>query len=209
MPVVVVGGHSRNIGKTSVVAGLIAALPEYRWAAMKITQYGHGICSRNGEPCDCACDQHSWSISEEKSRAGDSDTSRFVLAGAARVWWVRTEQGRLASAIPTIGRRLAESRYAILESNSVLGFIQPDLYVTVLDPETADFKKSAQQYFSRANAVLLHSVDGVGSKQIPINLSPDLKFNPESRVFTIHPPQYVTADLVAFVRSKLGPPALH
>jgi len=53
MAVVVVGGHSRSVGKTSVVAGLIAALPEYAWNAMKITQFGHGVCSRNGELCDC------------------------------------------------------------------------------------------------------------------------------------------------------------
>jgi len=40
---VVVGGHSRNVGKTSVVAGLIAALQELDWTAVKITQYGHGV----------------------------------------------------------------------------------------------------------------------------------------------------------------------
>ena len=50
MAVIVVGGHSRSVGKTSVVAGIIAALPEMRWTAAKITQYGHGICSANGEP---------------------------------------------------------------------------------------------------------------------------------------------------------------
>ena len=40
---IVVGGHTRNIGKTSVVAGLIQALPQFDWTAMKITQFGHGI----------------------------------------------------------------------------------------------------------------------------------------------------------------------
>ena len=48
MSLVVVGGHSRNIGETSVAAGLIAALPRYNWTAMKITQHGHGICSAAG-----------------------------------------------------------------------------------------------------------------------------------------------------------------
>jgi dethiobiotin synthetase len=52
MAIVVVGGHTRNIGKTSVVAGLVRALPEMRWTAFKITQFGHGVCSANGEPCD-------------------------------------------------------------------------------------------------------------------------------------------------------------
>ncbi|HEX4605395.1 MAG TPA: hypothetical protein VH724_15450, partial [Candidatus Angelobacter sp.] len=54
MALVVIGGHSRSVGKTSVVAGLIAALPEFNWTALKITQFGHGICSADGKPCDCA-----------------------------------------------------------------------------------------------------------------------------------------------------------
>ena len=55
MAIVVIGGHSRSVGKTSVVAGLISALPELNWTAVKVTQYGHGICSANGKPCDCPC----------------------------------------------------------------------------------------------------------------------------------------------------------
>ena len=54
--VVVVGGHTRNIGKTQLVCDLIAALPEAEWIAGKITQYGHGVCAQNGAECDCAPD---------------------------------------------------------------------------------------------------------------------------------------------------------
>src|SRR5881392_1714032 len=97
MAIVVIGGHSRSVGKTSVVAGLIAALPEFNWTAMKITQYGHGICSANGEPCDCVTDDHTRAITEEHDRSGETDTSRFLVAGAQRSLWVRTRQGMLAS----------------------------------------------------------------------------------------------------------------
>jgi len=55
---------------------------------MKITQYGHGVCSANGEACDCATADHSFAVSEEKDRSGDSDTSRFLVAGADHSWWV-------------------------------------------------------------------------------------------------------------------------
>src|SRR5690349_19435897 len=126
MALIVIGGHSRNVGKTSVVAGLIAALPDYHWTAFKITQYGHGVCSANGEPCHCATDDHTWSISEEKDKSGESDTSRFLVAGAARVWWVRTQSGRLAEAMPTIRGKLAAAENTILESNSILKFLRPD-----------------------------------------------------------------------------------
>src|SRR5438270_8081047 len=140
MAIVVVGGHSRSVGKTSVVAGLIAALREFNWTALKITQYGHGICSANGEACDCATDDHSWAIAEEKDRSGDSDTSRFIVAGASRAYWVRTQQGRLAEAMPEIRRRISGVKNVIFESNSLLKFLRPDLYLTVLDPANADFK---------------------------------------------------------------------
>jgi hypothetical protein len=204
MPLIVIGGHSRNVGKTSVVAGLIAALPEHNWTAMKITQYGHGVCSLNGQSCHCATDDHTWAISEEKDRSGESDTSRFLIAGAARVWWVRTEQGRLAEAMPTIRRRLAESKNVILESNSILKFVRPDLYLTVLDPANADFKKSAQEFLDRADAVILRQADGLKSGEKPAWQGVSLKPVAGCPVFQVTSPQYVTPEIVEFVRRTLA-----
>jgi hypothetical protein len=202
MAVVVIGGHSRSVGKTSVVAGLIAALPACHWTALKITQYGHGVCSLNGESCHCATDDHSWAISEEKDRSGESDTSRFLVAGAVRALWVRTEQGRLAEAIPTIRRRLAESENVILESNSILKFVRPDLYLTVLDPATADFKRSAQEFLDQADAVILHAAkEANGSKAAWTNVS--LKPVGNRPIFHIHPPAYLTTEIIEFVKSRM------
>ncbi len=144
MAIVVIGGHSRNVGKTSVVAGLIAKLPAYNWTAFKLTQFGHGRCSLNGRPCQCETADHAWAITEEKDTSGKTDSSRFLLAGAKHSFWVRTAQGKLEQAMPGIQRRLKESENAILESNSVMKFIQPDIYISVLDPATEDFKDSAQ-----------------------------------------------------------------
>jgi len=197
MAIVVIGGHSRSVGKTSVVAGLIAALPAYHWTAFKITQYGHGICSRNGKACNCATGDHSWAISEEQTRSGDSDTSRFMAAGATRAWWVRTEQGRLAEAMPAIRRKLGESANAIVESNSLLKFLHPDLYITVLDPATADFKRSAQEFLDRADAVILHEAGRTAWRGI------SLKPVADHPIFYIRPPEYVTGEIVEFVKDKL------
>jgi hypothetical protein len=199
MSLIVIGGHSRNVGKTSVVAGLIAALPEYNWTALKITQYGQGVCSMDGEPCHCATDDHSWAISEELDRSGESDTSRFLAAGAARVWWVRTEQGRLAEAMPTVRGKLAESKNAIVESNSILKFLRPDLYLTVLDPATADFKRSAQEFLDRADAVILHQSETTEVAWRETSLKPVAR----RPMFRISPPPYVTSQIVEFVREGL------
>ncbi len=199
MSLVIIGGHSRSVGKTSVVAGLIAALPEFHWTALKITQYGHGICSADGQACDCATNDHSWAISEEKNAAGDSDTSRFVAAGAARVWWVRTEQGRLAEAMPSVREKLAAAENVILESNSILKFLRPDVYLTVLDPSNADFKNSAREFLDRASAVILHETLGATSAWKDVSLKPVA----DKPIFRITPPPYVTTEIVQFVRERL------
>jgi hypothetical protein len=199
MAVVVIGGHSRSVGKTSVVAGLISALPELHWTAIKITQYGHGICSANGEACDCATNDHSWAVTEERNRAGESDTSRFLVAGADHSWWVRTEQGHLAEALPRVRDILAQQANTIIESNSVLRFLRPNLYLTVLDPDTEDFKASAQTFLDRADAVLLHESEKATPAWQRVSLKPVSK----RPIFEIHPPQYVTPEIVDFVRSHL------
>src|SRR5581483_2401523 len=176
MAVVVIGGHSRNVGKTSVVAGVIAALPSYNWTAFKVTQFGHGRCSLNGKPCQCATADHAWAMTEEKDRSGKSDSSRFLTSGAKHSYWVRTAVGKLSEAIPAIERRLSEAENAILESNSIMKFIQPDVYISVLDPAVEDFKNSARQYLSRADALV---VNGNG-------LWPDVRLEPaRSPIFHI------------------------
>ena len=197
MAVVVVGGHSRNVGKTSVVAGLIAALPEMRWTAAKITQFGHGVCSANGESCHCATDEHTWRISQEHDRSGSSDTSRFLLAGAERAFWVRTQQGMLAEAMPDLRSKLAGAANVIIESNSVVRFLRPDLYLAVLDPAIADFKQSARDFLDRADGLIVHRGKQVEWSGIPLKL---LAGRP---VFRIDPPEYVAPELATFVRSRL------
>jgi hypothetical protein len=196
--IIVIGGHSRSVGKTSVVAGLISALPEFQWTAVKITQYGHGVCSANGEPCDCATADHSWAISEERDRSAQSDTSRFLVAGAKRALWVRTEQGRLAEAMPALRARIEATNNVIIESNGILKFLHPDLYLTVLDPATKDFKTSAREFLDRAHAIILHETPAATAWQA-VSLKPVA----DRPVFRITPPQYVTKEMVNFVRASL------
>ena len=201
MAIVVIGGHSRNVGKTSVVAGLITALPALSWTAIKITQFGHGVCSVTSEPCDCALNEteHAWSVDEEHSTAGDTDTSRFKAAGAKHVYWVRTKQGQLALGMPRLREIIGEAHNVIIESNSVMKFVRPDLYLPVLDFATEDFKDSAREFLDRADAVILHESDA-DPRWTNISLRP-IAGKP---VFRITPPQYVTLEIAQFVKGKIA-----
>lgn len=202
MKLVVVGGHSRNIGKTSVAAGVMAATRELGWTAFKITQFGHNICSRDGRVCDCAVEdpEHPFSITREENRTGKSDTSRFLAAGAAESYWVRTPQGRLGEAMPEIREMIAGRPYVLMESNSVLRFLQPDLYVVVLDWDTADFKATARDHLDRADAFVLLEPrrSRPAWERVPLPLID------RRAVYRVRPPHYFPEELVPVLRSKLA-----
>ena len=201
MAIVVVGGHSRDVGKTSVVAALIARLPEMRWTAFKITQFGHGFCTANGEPCDCQTDEHTVAVSEERDSQSGTDSARFLAAGALRSFWVRTRIGNLAAAMPRLRKEIAAAQNVILESNSIMGFLRPDLYLSVLDQAKADFKDSARLFLDRADALLVRA----GSEELVPRwrgVSPRLAIGIPR--FSIAPPDYMSDAVIAFVQERLS-----
>ncbi len=201
MAIIVVGGQTRNIGKTSVVAGLIAALPKLRWTAFKVTQFGHGICSANGKPCACETGPHTIAISEERDPAAGTDSARFLAAGAVRSFWVRTRQGQLADAMPRVRKKLASATNAIIESNSILGFLESDLYLTVLDPANRDFKSSAEFFLERADAVLWSRGDAHSAIAWPSALLQAARNKPQ---FFLEPPAYTSGALTGFVAERVS-----
>ncbi|MCL5743621.1 MAG: hypothetical protein M1541_06805 [Acidobacteria bacterium] len=198
---VVVGGHSRGIGKTSVVAGLIRALPEWNWTAMKITQTGHGICSSAGRPCGCAPAEpdHPFAITPEEEQS-PSDTGRFLTAGACRAFWLRTAMGQLGNAVPEIRRIIETGENTIIESNSILQFFKPDIYLAVMDFSKEDFKPSSLRFLDRADALIVMDT-GIN---VPLWKNVSRGLWDKKRQFLAKPPQYCTTEISEFVRGRLS-----
>jgi len=201
MPLLVIGGHTRNIGKTQLVVEIIRAFPEAAWTAVKITQFGHGVCSINGESCHCALDEHTFAVEEERDASGRGDTCRFLAAGARRSIWARTKQGRLAEALPSLREQLVGVQNVIIESNSVLHFLRPDLYLPVLDFSNPDFKESAREFLDRADAYVVLASTRSEPAWDDVSLAP-LTTRP---VFLAWPHQILPPTLQDFLRSRLFP----
>lgn len=201
MAIVVIGGQASGVGKTGVVCGLIAAMPERRWTAIKITQ-----CSHRGskKPCDCGLDGGVFAVREERDCTGRTDSSRYLAAGAARSLWVRTLPGHLGKVAPRIEEEIAHGGNTVIESNSVLEFLRPDVYALVVSPRIADFKATARRYLDRADAILEvdplagHEVDASGW---PVELQERLSSVPQ---FSVDARRFVSPGFIAFVRTRLN-----
>lgn len=191
----VVGGHAKHVGKTSVVAGLIAAMPEMRWTAIKISVSGHAICSGADGRCDCVNANHTVAVTEQMKASAETDSGRFLLAGATRSFWLRTYAEHLDEAMPWIRSELERAENAVFESNSIVKFLRPDVYLSVVDPAVADFKDSAKMFLECADAVLVP--EGGWREGAP-------KIAEATVVLPMRPPVYVTQEVVEFVRKRLG-----
>jgi hypothetical protein len=185
----VVGGHSRNIGKTSVAAGIVRGLRDCNWTALKITRFGQDPCMHARTPCDCSTPAEPCLLTEEHG-PGPGDSARLLAAGARRSFWLRAAAGRMEAALPAIQRILALGPHTIVESNSVLEVLRPDLYIMVLDFGCPDFKPSAARFLGRADAFVL--IDrGLHPPEGPWDSKP---------LFRVRPPAYACPALAAFVR---------
>ena len=197
---VIVGGHTRNIGKTSVMCSIIRATPQLAWTAIKMTQYGHGVCSKDGESCECALPDHPFALQQETNSATGTDSSRFLAAGAARSYWARTAAGNLGEALPALRRLWTTHQNTIVESNSLLQFVKPDLYLVVLDFAVADFKDSTRRYLDRADALVAVS----DAQPVWKNVAGSLwRGKP---IIRVAPPGYDHPDLAALVQRSANPP---
>jgi hypothetical protein len=154
---IVVGGQCRKVGKTALVVDLIRAFPDARWTAVKITPYTEVGCPVHGSTCKCAPKRHTFAIREEKDHSGESDTSRFLVSGAERAFWVQTKEGRVADALDPLAAKLSKAGNVIVESDAIIKFWKPDVYLMALDPRRDDFKASARSGLRAADAFVWRS----------------------------------------------------
>jgi hypothetical protein len=199
---VVVGGHSRNVGKTSVVAGLIRKLRDRRWTALKITQYGNGVCASHTVAGACGCEPaggEEFALSEEYEASG-TDSGRFLAAGAERSFWLRVPSGELPRAAGMVKKILAQGENVIVESNSVVELVQPDVFLMLLDFSCQDFKTSSMRFLDRADAFVV--IDRGINAPLWEDVSRGLW--DQKPQFLVKPPRYVTTAVSDFVKARLS-----
>ena len=187
----VVGGQARKIGKTSLVTALIAAVPEDGWVAVKITEHAH---DEEPYPNTRVLERTDDYVLLEQTAPDETDTGRYLAAGARRAIWLQVRPERLGGALPAMDRLLASGENFVLESSSVLEFVTPALCLILLDPEVAEFKESCRRFLDRADAFVVRGA-GRLPEDVPVRGRPVIR-----TVSPDYPPEAV----VRLVRSKVA-----
>jgi hypothetical protein len=154
---IVVGGQCRKVGKTTLIVDIIKGTPGPRWTAVKMTPHAESDCPINGLDCGCGPTEHTFSILNEVDRSGRTGTSRYLLAGAQTSLWVQTKDDHVEDVLGPLAEALKESESVIVESDALVKFWRPDLFLIVLNSRMADFKVSAREVLPLVDAFVFRS----------------------------------------------------
>lgn len=113
-----IGGTCSNVGKTMTAVLLLQHLSSgtEKWGAIKYTKTGF---------CTSLVDD------KETLSRKDKDTGRFLEAGAGEVVWVKAPQQELADILPLALKRLSSNDGIIVEGNSAIEFLKPDIVIFI------------------------------------------------------------------------------
>jgi hypothetical protein len=175
--IIVVGGSGKGVGKTSLVCGLIAALPEFQWTAVKVTSHSYGATAP---------------IWEETEAGLGTDTARYLEAGADRALLVGSGSGLVP--LDELWAAVGRGADLIFESNTIAGQVEADLCLGVVGSE-ADVKPSFEPFMMRMDAAVVvagaRTVLGAGELTVP--------------VFRLEHMERVSPEMVRWVRGRLRP----
>jgi molybdopterin-guanine dinucleotide biosynthesis protein len=157
--VVAISGFSSNVGKTTLVCELLQRLPG--WEAIKLTRGHYRSCGRDPQGC-CVSDLIRDEPVVRSGRDGNyqtgKDTGRFWDAGATNVHWVIVKDDKVEKGIKQALSRV-RSVGVIVEGNSFLNYIEPDVAVMCARSDGGTVKQSARDALTKTDILYISSLN--------------------------------------------------
>ncbi len=147
---IVVSGHSRGVGKTSLVEAILKVSRPTSFSTLKISGHHHGGTEAVGPR------------REETGSRG----SRLLGAGAQSAWFVGAADDHFPLALPAIEELMSASRNWIVESNRLIAYLRPELLLFVCHPEIVDWKASAHACLRSCDAVVFRNAASVSTRRL-------------------------------------------
>jgi hypothetical protein len=180
MAIIIVGGSARSVGKTTLVCGLIAALPDFRWTAVKLAGHLH---------------EHPEPVWEETAAGEETDTERYLAAGAQRALLVTALEGVIP--ISALRAALVQDTNILFESNRIIDYYKPDLCLVMLGETASQRKPSFGKIARQADAFVVPGRSDAGSFILP----------KDSIVLPLVDFQVMPPSLLAWLRARLTHPS--
>lgn len=140
---IVVGGHSRGVGKTTLIEHLLRGMQDEAWLAIKVSAHRHAQAAVSAPLVEEA-----WQPSPA------TQTGRYLAAGARRAFLVRAPDAAMSRVAAFIDALRSQGSNVVIESNRIVRYLAPDVLLFVVDPRVDDWKPSSALCLPIADALV-------------------------------------------------------
>jgi len=167
---IMIGGNSRNSGKTTMACSCIAKLSDvHEVIGLKVTSIRPGEEDLHGNHEDNFSDN--FSIYEEKNPESLKDTSKMLKAGATHVYYIRAEENFTKQAILHFLSKYVNKQLIVCESRSLREIISPGLFLIMMKLQVVEKTKDMDKYLKKADKIFYFAEDSREIKRFSDNLN--------------------------------------
>lgn len=166
---IMVGGNSRNSGKTSVACSIINKLSAgHEVIGLKVTSIRPGENETHGNHHE---DSNSgFTIFEERDCHSEKDTSKMLRAGATHVYFIRVEDTFAEQAILHFFSSYINNEFIVCESRSLRNIIEPGLFLMMVRNPVSGRLKEVVDYLEKADYIFDYNSQQSEIEQFENNL---------------------------------------
>lgn len=166
---VMVGGNSRNSGKTTLACSIISKLAATQEViGLKVTSIRPGEENLHGNHVEELTGD--FSIWEELNAGSHKDTSKMLRAGATHVYYIRVAENHKERAILYFMSNYIKKQIIVCESRSLHNIINPGLFLLMMRLPATNKSKDVSEYLSMADKVFNFSEDLIEIEKFTDNL---------------------------------------
>lgn len=159
-----IGSAGANLGKTELACAILRKFGRNgNIIGIKVTTIKdtNGQCPRGGEGCGvCSSLDGVFCITEETNRGSEKDTSRLLICGAGRVFWLRVVREHLVEGVTALLDVIGPDAVCVCESNSLRELVEPGLFFMVTGRDVKTWKDSARQVRKYADRIVVSNGKG-------------------------------------------------
>lgn len=152
----IIGGATRNTGKTTFIENIIKKFGKnYKIVSIKIKTIYSGDNFFHGNDLYPLSEKERFRITEVFSAREQSDSERMLNSGAARAFKIKTKNKYVFEAFKECISTIDKDNLIICESNSLMYFVKPSLYLFIKNKNSDKFKPSAEKLYHLADKIII------------------------------------------------------
>jgi len=149
--ILLIGGTGRNSGKSTLACKITEAFcKQHDVIAIKISPHFHqqtkGLKVVESSP--------DFNVFEETSLETDKDSSRMLVAGATKVYFIQVFDAGLLEAFKALVKHIPTTSPVICESPALIKYITPGLFFIADHPEVLNKKKEILSLKNKADGTI-------------------------------------------------------